>query len=1009
MSDIPLSAEMQQPLKTKGFSLSIPAIPVVAVNASHAAILTPDGEVKLLNHAQAKTALHGKQVMVCHAPFTRARLQGVDFYAFDILELFAFVHPAKFCVPTPVGLAKILQLDPPSNFEDYPLSLFESAQALLTDLQNEILNVPHSGHTATPISQKPSGEFVSTSPNSVANSTSRSGGEAGYFSSVSTPSTAPIPGEDGLKNSNPNPNQNANHESVSRLNAIEIAEVMGFQGRGWPWTPYIFSSLGKVYDPAGAIMAKTTMHVWRHLPAWAEEAPPPPPAHDPVTGEEARDRLRLLLSASRHPAEPRLQQVEYATRLTAAFAPMQGEGEPHVVLAEAGTGVGKTLGYIAPASVWAEKNGGTVWISTYTRNLQRQIDQELDRLYPDPETKQRKVAIRKGRENYLCLLNLEDMVGASAMAKTPAQAIAAGIMSRWAETTRDGDLSGSDFPGWLPGLLGVANTTGLADKRGECIYSACDHYHKCFVERAIRKSRRATIVVANHALVMIQTALSGPDGDLPQRYVFDEGHHLFDAADSAFSSHLTAWEAADLRRWVLGPEGGTRSRARGLKKRVEDLLSGDTICEEALDAILQAAHSLPSPGWSRRLKEQNPQGTAEQFLSLVHQQVMARAEGRNTPYSIETQTRPLIDGLADVSQQLKTKLRALQRPMMTLAEKLRQRMDDQADTLDSDTKKRLDAVSSSLIRRANVHIASWIAMLETLEQPDQPADFIDWMEIERNSGESSDVGLYRHWVDPMQAFAAALKLQAHGVAITSATLRDSTGDDDQDWRAAIERSGSNLLSDSPQTLSVQSPFDYTNRTRVFIITDVKKDDLSQVAAAYRVLFQAAGGGGLGLFTAINRLRAVYDKISGPLEDSDIQLYAQHVNQIDTGTLVDIFREEHNACLLGTDAVRDGVDVPGDALRLLVYDRVPWPRPTILHKSRKEAFGGRRYDEMSTRLKLRQAFGRLIRRETDRGVFVMLDSMLPSRLHGSFPDGVIIERIGLAEAAEKIKIFLKKSD
>jgi ATP-dependent DNA helicase DinG len=76
-------------------------------------------------------------------------------------------------------------------------------------------------------------------------------------------------------------------------------------------------------------------------------------------------------------------------------------GEPNFVLAEAGTGVGKTLGYIAPAGLWAEKNGGAVWISTYTRNLQHQIDGELDRLYPDPVVKALKAVVRKGRENYL--------------------------------------------------------------------------------------------------------------------------------------------------------------------------------------------------------------------------------------------------------------------------------------------------------------------------------------------------------------------------------------------------------------------------------------------------------------------------------------------------------------------------------------------------------------------------------------------------------------------------------
>ncbi|MGY8996230.1 MAG: ATP-dependent DNA helicase, partial [Alphaproteobacteria bacterium] len=95
--------------------------------------------------------------------------------------------------------------------------------------------------------------------------------------------------------------------------------------------------------------------------------------------DETQERLTQLLGSD---AEKRPQQAEYAAALSFGFAPRQRTGEPEAVIAEAGTGVGKTLGYIAPASVWAEKNQGSVWISTYTRNLQRQVDQELDRLYP---------------------------------------------------------------------------------------------------------------------------------------------------------------------------------------------------------------------------------------------------------------------------------------------------------------------------------------------------------------------------------------------------------------------------------------------------------------------------------------------------------------------------------------------------------------------------------------------------------------------------------------------------
>jgi ATP-dependent DNA helicase DinG len=203
---------------------------------------------------------------------------------------------------------------------------------------------------------------------------------------------------------------------------------------------------------------------------------------------------------------------------------------------------------------------------------------------------------------------------------------------------------------------------------------------------------------------------------------------------------------------------------------------------------------------------------------------------------------------------------------------------------------------------------------------------------------------------------------------------------------------------------VASPFAYPEQTRVMIVTDVRKDDLAQVATAYRELFLAAGGGGLGLFTAISRLRAVHNRIAPQLDDAAIPLYGQHVDGMDVATLIDIFRAEQDACLLGTDAVRDGVDVPGESLRLIVFDRVPWPRPDLLHKARRVAFGGRAYDERLARLKLKQAFGRLVRRAGDRGVFVLLDPMMPSRLHGAFPPGVEVQRVGLAEALQQTRAF-----
>ena len=101
-----------------------------------------------------------------------------------------------------------------------------------------------------------------------------------------------------------------------------------------------------------------------------------------------------------------------------------------------------------------------------------------------------------------------------------------------------------------------------------------------------------------------------------------------------------------------------------------------------------------------------------------------------------------------------------------------------------------------------------------------------------------------------------------------------------------------------------------------------------------------------------------------------------------------------------------MDIPGPSLRLVVMDRVPWPKPDICHKERRRLFGERDFDDHLTRLRLKQAFGRLIRTKTDRGVVVVLDKQVPSRLLSAFPSDVPIERVGLAEALSGIRHFFE---
>ncbi|MEX0583451.1 MAG: hypothetical protein WD185_07255, partial [Sneathiella sp.] len=230
---------------------------------------------------------------------------------------------------------------------------------------------------------------------------------------------------------------------IKRKSAAAIAMTMG--QAGWNWAPSVLAALGQPEERERF----GGLDVWRKLPEWPDFAPEPPADDIAVSELEARERLKEMLGDN---SEARPQQADFSALTSHAFVPREQVDAPNIVLAEAGTGTGKTLGYIAPASIWAEKNGAAVWVSTFTKNLQRQIDDELNRLYPDPSEKAEKAVIRKGRENYLCLLNYEEALQGGVAAKQ--DQIVLGLVARWIEATRDGDMVGGDFPSWLLELEG---------------------------------------------------------------------------------------------------------------------------------------------------------------------------------------------------------------------------------------------------------------------------------------------------------------------------------------------------------------------------------------------------------------------------------------------------------------------------------------------------------------------------------------------------------------------------
>jgi ATP-dependent DNA helicase DinG len=884
-------------------------LPLPALHATHAGIwlATSDGEVREASRGEAIARAAETPHIILNAPLVGQRLGYPDLSGLDLLELFAFIHPARFAVPTVAGLSRTLGLDPPEGEADAAAALKRIAGRLLATLAD-----------------------------------SNWAEREGAWTSNAT---------------------------LHRL--------------GWGWAPLIGARLER--PERGERMLFARLKSWEEA---GERPPPRPVSIDPADASAKLDRLTGKI-------EPREGQRAMAEAVTSVFAPKRAKDSPNMLLAEAGTGIGKTLAYLAPAALWAEASAGTVWVSTFTKALQRQLDGEGPKLFADPEERKRKIVIRKGRENYLCLLNLEDALQGAFAGRA---AILAQLVGRWAAYTRDGDMVGGDLPGWLPSLFRRAGAAALTDRRGECVYAGCPHYRRCFIERAERASREADIVIANHALVMVNAARAREDA--PGRILFDEGHHLFDAADSTFAVAFGGQEAIEMRRWIVGPEGRSRGRRRGLAARLMDVASYDEEGARALDAAIEAARLLPSDGWLQRLVEGSPFGPVEALLSEVRGMVYARAKAQEAGYGLETELAEPDGALVSQAAASMATLEALQKPLAALGRRLEAVLEDAPDWLDSSAGARVDGAIRGLTWRRET-LAAWIALLARIGGEADP-QFVDWLAVERVDGREYDVAIHRRWLDPTRPLAATVLAPADGVLVTSATLRGG-----EDWPAADARTGAAHLPLAAQHFEADSPFDYAGCSEVLIVTDIGRNDVASLAGAYGRLIEAAQGGTLGLFTAVQRLKAVHARIADRLARAGLPLLAQHVDPIDAGTLVDIFRDDPRASLLGTDALRDGVDVPGESLRLVVMERVPWPRPTVLHAARRMAGGGSKYDDRVVRARLAQAFGRLIRRQGDCGLFVILSSAMPSRLLAAFPPGVPIRRVPLdvaiARVAERLAV------
>jgi len=607
-------------------------------------------------------------------------------------------------------------------------------------------------------------------------------------------------------------------------------------------------------------------------------------------------------------------QKRFGQRRMAAHVAQAFDLERHL-LVQAGTGTGKSLGYLVPALHHAGVSTKPIVVATATLALQAQIVKRdlpklMEALSSEPES-EAQVAILKGRNNYLCLHKLdggypeEEPDTLFDMPQRSISRIGEEVLRlrSWAEKTETGDRDELK-----PGVSDRA-WAQVSVSASECLGKRCPLVEECFSERARQKAYEADLVITNHALLAIN-AFEGL-GVLPEHdiAIIDEAHELADRVTGAVTDSLSA--------------SLIRRAARDIRKNSKADSS----------ALEQAAGSL------------------ETACEGVSEGLIERLEGR------------LLNALAAVADAARAAL-----------------SDSKSDNKEADA-----GLQMARSRVSEVHDAA-TRMLESAEHRE-----VLW--LSRQGGWENGRYTAASDQDPATLHVAPLNIgsrlreglfEDRTVILTSATL--TVGE-------SFDAVASSLGLAGPQAprwegLDVGSPFDYPRQGIMYVASDLPKPSFGvnpQQLERLRELCEASGGGALGLFSSKRGAEQAAEYVR---QHTDLNILLQGESSL--RALVEEFTEDINACLFGTMSLWQGVDVPGDSCRLVLMDRIPFPRPDDpLAQARTRAVaekGGNGFMAVSAyhaAIRMSQGSGRLIRSVHDRGVVAILDSRLATQRYGGY--------------------------
>jgi ATP-dependent DNA helicase DinG len=637
-----------------------------------------------------------------------------------------------------------------------------------------------------------------------------------------------------------------------------------------------------------------------------------------------------------------------------------------VALLEAGTGVGKSLGYLVPALRWAAANGERTVVSTNTITLQEQlVGKDLPFLQGALDDQPVRFALLKGWRNYLCLYRLDQSRGAGAALFEDSMTSEVDMLAQWADRTRDGSLSD------LPVAPRPEVWDEVAAEPDLCGRMKCSFYDKCFLFKARREAAQADVVVVNHHLLLSDVAVRrmsqnwGDSAVLPayKRLVIDEGHHLEDAAGAHLGSSIT-WRA------LLRLFNRLERRGRGLLPALAARLgmSPDLLSVASLDIVQERLAPSVATGRDRAsylfellrtLLEMS--GTSVMRLTDSFEQHAAWRGGIEEALDdLLLEIKMLKEGLAVVRERLETDEKKNEElsPIINEIRAVTRRLDGAGDAL------------SGALRSA----------------PGK-AEVVRWMELAGRPGPDRNVSLHCVPLDLAPILREDLFDRVDTTIVTSATLATNGGFEFLERRLGLAGGGLKKRSSI-----FASPFDYEEQALLVVPTDLPAPNenpsghMEAVASNLRDLAVASDGGIFALFTSHRDVREMADRLRGSGHDTRWPLLVHGEEPRDQ--LLRTFQESGRAILLGTATFWEGVDVPGDALRGLLIAKLPFRVPTepivAAQCEAIEARGGNAFREFMlphAALRLKQGFGRLIRSSSDHGVVVLCDPRVLTKSYG----------------------------